>query len=105
LSPLGASRRLTRGHDRKVVDNHSHLQLNDIKQLPCSQAMYVCICNAVTESMIRRAAAEGARNLDDLMRATGCAGGCGSCADLAEQVLRQARRQRPFGVPLVAQAA
>lgn len=67
--------------------------------------MYVCICNAVTENMIRRAAAEGARTLDDLTRATGCAGGCGSCADLAEQVLRQARQQRPFSVPLVAQAA
>ena len=67
--------------------------------------MYVCICNAVTENMIRRAASEGARSLDDLTRATGCASGCGSCADLAEQVLRQARQQRPFRVPLVVQAA
>jgi len=67
--------------------------------------MYVCICNAVTENMIRRAVSDGARSLDDLTRATGCAGGCGSCADLAEQVLRQARQQRPFRVPLVAQAA
>jgi bacterioferritin-associated ferredoxin len=67
--------------------------------------MYVCICNAVTENMIRRAAAEGAKSVDDLTRATGCAGGCGSCADLAEQVLRQARQHRPFSVPLVAQAA
>ncbi|HZX91388.1 MAG TPA: (2Fe-2S)-binding protein [Rudaea sp.] len=67
--------------------------------------MYVCICNAVTENMIRTAASEGARSLDDLTRATGCAGGCGSCADLAEQVLRQARQQRSFRVPLVAQAA
>jgi bacterioferritin-associated ferredoxin len=67
--------------------------------------MYVCICNAVTENMIRRAAAEGAKCVDDLTRATGCAGGCGSCADLAEQVLRQARQHRPFGVPLIAQAA
>ena len=67
--------------------------------------MYVCICNAVTESMIRQAASEGAKTLSDLTRATGCASGCGSCADLAEQVLRQARQQRPFGIPLVAQAA
>lgn len=67
--------------------------------------MYVCICNAVTENMIRRAASEGAKTLADLTRTTGCAGGCGSCAELAEQVLRQARRQRPFSVPLVAQAA
>ena len=68
--------------------------------------MYVCICNAVTENMIRQAASEGARTLADLTRATGCAGGCGSCADLAEQVLLHARQQRPFSVPLlIAQAA
>jgi bacterioferritin-associated ferredoxin len=67
--------------------------------------MYVCICNAVTENMIRKAASEGTRTLADLTRATGCAGGCGSCAGLAEQILRQARHQRPFSVPLVAQAA
>ena len=67
--------------------------------------MYVCICNAVTENMIRKAAANGARTLDDLTRATGCAGGCGSCAEHAEQVLRQARQQRPFSLALVAQAA
>jgi len=67
--------------------------------------MYVCICNAVTENMIRRAAAEGARTVADLTRTTGCAGGCGSCADLAEQVLRQARQPRLFSLPLIAQAA
>jgi bacterioferritin-associated ferredoxin len=70
--------------------------------------MYVCICNAVTDTMIRDAAAEGARSLADLTRRTGCAGTCGSCSDLAEQVLREARGKRsarPFAVPMVAQAA
>jgi bacterioferritin-associated ferredoxin len=70
--------------------------------------MYVCICNAVTDKMIRDAAAEGARSLSDLTRRTGCAGNCGSCAELAEAVLREARGKRsmrPFGLPMVAQAA
>jgi len=67
--------------------------------------MYVCICNAVTEKMIHSAVAQGAVNLDDLTRLTGCAGNCGSCADLAEQVLRQAHSRRPFRLPLLAQAA
>ena len=69
--------------------------------------MYVCICNAVTEKMIRRAAAEGVRSLSELTRRTGCSGECGSCADLAEEVLRDAHR-RPrvqFNLPLIAQAA
>lgn len=71
--------------------------------------MYVCICNAVTEKMIREAAAEGVRSLAELTRRTGCSGDCGSCADLAEEVLRDAHaRRKPrlnLGLPLIAQAA
>jgi bacterioferritin-associated ferredoxin len=53
--------------------------------------MYVCICNAVTERQVREAAAEGVRTLTDLTFRTGCAGTCGSCAEHAEAVLREAR--------------
>lgn len=63
--------------------------------------MYVCICNAVTEKMIRTAADSGATNLEDLHRMTGCAGGCGSCAEFAEEVLTTALRSRlrqPFAL-------
>ena len=69
--------------------------------------MYVCICNAVTEKMIRQAAAEGVRSLSELTRRTGCSGECGSCADLAEEVLRDAHRRSrlQFNLPLIAQAA
>ncbi len=67
--------------------------------------MYVCICNAITEKMIRQAAAEGVRSLSELTRRTGCAGSCGSCAEQAEDVLREARRARPFKLPLLSKAA
>ena len=67
--------------------------------------MYVCICNAVTENMIRAAAADGASSLHDLNEMTGCAGGCGCCADLAEQVLHGARKHLPMRMAPVAQAA
>ncbi len=67
--------------------------------------MYVCICNAVTEKMIRAAAAEGAATLDDLQRMTGCATTCGSCAELAEDILLRARRALPAGLKFVAEAA
>jgi len=66
--------------------------------------MYVCICNAVTENMIRAAAADGVASLDELGRKTGCAGGCGSCAEFAEEVLHRARTQLPLRMA-IAQAA
>ena len=67
--------------------------------------MYVCICNAITDKMIRAAAAAGAQTLDDLQRMTGCASACGSCADLAEEVLHGARRPLPAALRFVAEAA
>lgn len=51
--------------------------------------MYVCICHAVTDRAIRDAAAAGVRCLGELTMRTGCAGGCGSCAQLAEQLLTE----------------
>ena len=68
--------------------------------------MYVCICNGITEKTIRTAAAEVVTSLSELTMRTGCAGTCGSCADLAETILRESRpAARPFSLPLVAVAA
>jgi bacterioferritin-associated ferredoxin len=66
--------------------------------------MYVCICNAVTDRSIREAAANGVRTIDELRRRTGCADCCGSCADLAGEILESVRA-RAFDLPLVAAAA
>ena len=68
--------------------------------------MYICICNGITERSVRQAAADGVRSLSELTRRTGCAGTCGSCADLAEQVLREEHenRRRAFSLPLLAAA-
>lgn len=49
--------------------------------------MYVCICNGITDRDIRRAAADGARTLNDLQRDLGVAAGCGRCASCAHAVL------------------
>ena len=51
--------------------------------------MYVCICKAVTDKQIRRAAASGCDNLHDLQDSLGVALYCGSCADLAESILQE----------------
>ncbi|MBS0439000.1 MAG: (2Fe-2S)-binding protein [Proteobacteria bacterium] len=64
--------------------------------------MYVCICNAVTESAIREAAAEGVCSMAELERRTGCAGSCGCCAEMAAQVLHESLAQQ---APLLAIAA
>lgn len=67
--------------------------------------MYVCICNAVTDKMIRQAAESGVRTLAELSRQTGCATTCGSCAELAEEILHETRAAmaaKPFKLPLLA---
>ncbi|MFZ1796297.1 MAG: (2Fe-2S)-binding protein, partial [Dokdonella sp.] len=49
--------------------------------------MYVCICNGITDTTIREAAARGVDTLEELTMRTGCASGCGSCADVAREIL------------------
>jgi len=55
--------------------------------------MYVCICKAVTDKQIRRAAAAGVDNLYELRESLGVASACGSCADLAVSILSEKAAQ------------
>ena len=41
--------------------------------------MFVCICNGITDSSIRRELQVGARSFDDIQQRLGVAGQCGSC--------------------------
>lgn len=50
--------------------------------------MYVCVCNAVTDSDIRNAVDDGVRNLKQLRQETGCSITCGSCTEMAVEVLQ-----------------
>ena len=56
--------------------------------------MYVCLCNGITERAVRAAGDAGARTLSDLKTMTGVATTCGSCADVAMQVLERHVEQR-----------
>jgi bacterioferritin-associated ferredoxin len=67
--------------------------------------MYVCICNAVTDRAIREAAESGVRTLAELTRRTGCGDCCGSCTELAREILEETHRSRTLDLPLVAIAA
>lgn len=49
--------------------------------------MYVCLCNGVTESTIRKAAQAGIRTLGELATETGCGAGCGCCREVAAALL------------------
>jgi bacterioferritin-associated ferredoxin len=67
--------------------------------------MYVCICNSITERAIREAARAGVSTLNELTRRTGCGDCCGTCADLAREILDDAHGRRTLDLPLVAAAA
>ncbi len=59
--------------------------------------MYVCICKAVTDKQIRRAAASGVDNLYELRESLGVGAGCGTCTSDAQNILNDsaAGRARP----------
>lgn len=69
--------------------------------------MYVCICNAVTDHAIRAAARDGVRSFNELRRRTGCSDCCGSCEDLAREILADSMPAvaRTLDLPLIAAAA
>ena len=49
--------------------------------------MYVCLCNGVTEREIRQVAEAGCRTMSELTMRTGCGASCGSCIEIATQLL------------------
>lgn len=58
---------------------------------PAANAIvYVCICNGVTDRHIREAAAAGCRTVSELTMRTGCGATCGSCLDMAGDLLERA---------------
>ena len=54
--------------------------------------MYVCICNAITDKQIRRAAESGVTSLWELQKELGVASNCGKCRETAVDILREHSR-------------
>jgi bacterioferritin-associated ferredoxin len=54
------------------------------------RAMYICLCNAVTDHDIRRAVADGVRSFAELQGRTGCSDCCGCCEAEARKTMDQA---------------
>ncbi|RAN75408.1 (2Fe-2S)-binding protein [Bacillus sp. SRB_336] len=65
------------------------------------RAMYICLCNAVTDHDIRRVAADGVHSFAELQARTGCSDCCGSCEQEARSTLDKAVSQVLCQLPLV----
>ena len=52
--------------------------------------MYVCVCFGITDKAIQRAAADGVRDVAELTMRTGLGSNCGSCRDMASDLLNEA---------------
>ena len=62
--------------------------------------MYVCICNAITDKQILKAAKDGTTDLWGLQAKLGVGAECGSCEEAASEILAE-YRNRPAPQPVV----
>jgi len=73
---------------------------------PRVRPMYVCVCNGITDHQIRDVAAAGCRTMAELTMRTGVGAGCGSCLELAAQILDESQRANALpALPVLSQAA
>ena len=56
--------------------------------------MYICLCNAITDRDIVKAAEQGASSSEDLAHQLGVGLGCGRCLSCAKSILSDALAQR-----------
>jgi len=56
--------------------------------------MYVCVCLAVTDQEVDAAIEDGAQTCDEVTRACGAGGDCGSCHEMIEQLIDAKRLSR-----------
>lgn len=62
--------------------------------------MYLCLCFAVSDSLVREyIQANAPVSLDDLQKLCQAGTGCGSCLCELEKLLRQSKEQSPHGRP------
>jgi len=87
------------------IDNHSQLILNRVIGSSRWRAMYVCICNGVTDRQIREAADAGCDSVSEMTMRTGAGASCGSCLGLVAELIDEARARRALALPVLARAA
>ena len=63
--------------------------------------MFVCICNAVTDSEIREAYADGARTFEALQDELGVSTCCGCCEPVAREILATCQAEDRLSAPAI----
>ncbi len=66
--------------------------------------MFVCVCNGITDRHIRDAAAAGCRTASELTMRTGCGSTCGSCLQVAAEMLDEFHARAEFPLPVLCAA-
>ena len=95
----------TPGYAPNSIDNHSHLWRNARVHLSAEPPVYVCICNGVTARDIRQVAEAGCNTIPELTMRTGCGASCGSCLEMAAELLDEVHAVRELPLPVLSQAA
>lgn len=55
--------------------------------------MIVCLCQAVSDRTIRKAARDGASSVGEVKRACGAGTGCGACCAAIGELVREERKK------------
>ncbi|RKF13771.1 (2Fe-2S)-binding protein [Alginatibacterium sediminis] len=55
--------------------------------------MYVCVCNAITDSQIKACVAQGIVSFGQIKRELGVASNCGRCANMTKRIVQQQHEQ------------
>jgi bacterioferritin-associated ferredoxin len=96
---------MVQGRFLREIDNQSHSRLNGPRAIPVRSAaaiaVYVCICNGVTDHQIREAASNGCKTVSELTMRTGCGSTCGSCLDMAGDMLADHHAKAGFPLPML----
>ena len=58
--------------------------------------MYVCVCNGVTDRQVREAVEKGCGSVGELTMRTGAGSNCGSCLDMAAEMIAQMQSELPL---------
>lgn len=68
--------------------------------------MYICVCHGVTDTQIRETAKAGCRSVSELTMRTGAGSCCGSCIEMASQLIDEVHAPKAaITLPVLSNAA
>lgn len=69
--------------------------------------MFVCVCYGITDRQIRETAQAGCRSVAELTMRTGAGANCGSCLEMAAQLIDDVHGAKvvPLPLPVLSHAA